>query len=96
MSSPSTLFSEKPALHRKILVATNDATPCVMTPHEKARLDLATNFSIEANDLGFSPFLGAPKPCEGGAQRGGLGKAHQLFGAELPLLLEEPNLAPVA
>ena len=37
----------------------------------------ATSLSIEPDDFGFSPFLVAPKLCEGGALRGGLGKAHQ-------------------
>ena len=51
----------------------------------------ATSLSIEPDDFGFSPFLVAPKPREGGAQRGGLGKAHQLFGEQLPKLLNELN-----
>lgn len=42
-------------------------------------------------DLELSPFLVAPKLVEGGNQRGGLGKAHQLFGEQLPILLEELN-----
>jgi type I restriction enzyme R subunit len=42
---------------------------------------IATSLSIEPEDLELSPFN----------QRGGLGKAHQLFGAELPKLLEELN-----
>jgi type I restriction enzyme R subunit len=37
--------------------------------------------SIEPDDLDLSPFN----------QRGGLGKAYQLFGEELPELLEELN-----
>jgi len=36
---------------------------------------------IEPEDLELSPFN----------QRGGLGKAHQLFGEELPRLLDELN-----
>jgi hypothetical protein len=36
-------------------------------------------------------FLVAPKLGEGGNQRGGLGKAHQLFGEQLPKLLDELN-----
>jgi len=42
---------------------------------------IATAISIEPEDLELSPFN----------QRGGLGKAHQLFGAELPSLLDELN-----
>jgi len=37
------------------------------------------------------PFPVAPKPGEGGNQRGGLGKAHQLFGDGLNKLLEDLN-----
>jgi len=42
---------------------------------------IATSLSIDADDFGYSPF----------AQRGGLGKAHQLFGEQLPKLLGELN-----
>ena len=41
----------------------------------------ATSLSIEPEDLDLSPFN----------QRGGLGKAHQLFGEQLDKLLEELN-----
>jgi type I restriction enzyme R subunit len=42
---------------------------------------IATSLSIEADDFGYAPF----------SQRGGLGKAHQLFGNELNKLLDELN-----
>ena len=42
---------------------------------------IATAISIEAEDLDLTPFN----------QRGGLGKAHQLFGEQLPKLLDELN-----
>jgi type I restriction enzyme R subunit len=42
---------------------------------------IATSLSIEPDDFGYAPF----------AQRGGLGKAHQLFGEELSKLLDELN-----
>jgi len=42
---------------------------------------IATSLSIEAEDLELSPFN----------QQGGLGKAHQLFGEQLPKLLDELN-----
>jgi type I restriction enzyme R subunit len=42
---------------------------------------IATSLSIEPEDLELAPFN----------QRGGLGKAHQLFGDTLPALLEELN-----
>jgi len=38
---------------------------------------LTSNLGIEADDFGYAPFN----------QRGGLGKVHQLFGAELHTLL---------
>lgn len=45
------------------------------------REHIATAISIEPEDLELSPFN----------QRGGLGKAHQLFGEQLPYLLDELN-----
>jgi type I restriction enzyme R subunit len=58
----------------------------VFTPEQLAWLGLirdhiATSLSIEPDDLELSPFN----------QRGGLGKAHQLFGEQLPKLLDELN-----
>ncbi|MBI2927889.1 MAG: hypothetical protein HYY24_19540 [Verrucomicrobia bacterium] len=57
----------------------------------KWRDHIATAISIEPEDLELSPFLVAPKRGGGGNQRGGLGKAHQLFGDQLPKLLDELN-----
>ena len=42
---------------------------------------IVTSLSIEPEDFHHVPF----------SQRGGLGKAHQLFGEQLPKLLEELN-----
>ena len=42
---------------------------------------IAVSLTIESDDFDYAPF----------SQRGGLGKAHQLFGAQLPGLLEELN-----
>ena len=61
------------------------------TPEQLAWLNLirdhiATSLSIEPEDLDLSPFN----------QRGGLGKAHQLFGEQLPELLDELNEALAA
>jgi len=58
----------------------------VFTPEQLAWLNLirdhiATSLSIEPEDLELSPFK----------TRGGLGKAHQLFGEQLPKLLDELN-----
>ncbi|MDA1274468.1 MAG: DEAD/DEAH box helicase family protein [Verrucomicrobia bacterium] len=58
----------------------------VFTPEQLSWLNLirdhiATAISIEPEDLELSPFN----------QRGGLGKAHQLFGDKLPGLLDEMN-----
>ena len=47
---------------------------------------ITTSLSIEPEDLELSPFN----------QRGGLGKAHQLFGEQLPKLLDELNEALAA
>lgn len=56
------------------------------TPDQLAWLNLirdhiATSRSIEPDDFDYAPF----------SQRGGLGKAHQLFGDALPTLLDELN-----
>lgn len=58
----------------------------VFTPEQLAWLNLmrdqiATSLSIEPDDLDLSPFN----------QRGGLGKAHQIFGEQLTQLLDELN-----
>ncbi len=48
---------------------------------EKMAEHIASNLAIEAGDFGYAPFN----------QRGGLGKVHQLFGAELPIVIEALN-----
>jgi type I restriction enzyme R subunit len=70
-------------------IKTRDGT--AFTPEQLAWLNLirnhiATSLSIEPEDLDLSPFN----------QRGGLGKAHQLFGEGLPNLLDELNEALAA
>ena len=67
------------------------AAGSVFTAEQLAWLSLirdhvATSLSIEPDDFEYAPF----------SQRGGLGKAHQLFGAHLPALLEELNTALAA
>ena len=46
----------------------------------------AANLGIEADDFGYAPF----------DQRGGLGRVHQLFGTELPKVIDELNRELVA
>ncbi|MBK7333873.1 MAG: hypothetical protein IPI87_16710 [Betaproteobacteria bacterium] len=48
---------------------------------EKMAEHIASNLGIEPSDFELSPF----------DQRGGLGKVHQLFGAELPKVVDELN-----
>ena len=48
---------------------------------EKMAEHIASNLGIEADDFGYAPF----------DQRGGLGRVHQLFGAELPKVIDELN-----
>ncbi len=50
---------------------------------EAIKRRIASNVSIESGDLDLAPFI----------QRGGIGRAHALFGGGLPALLEELNLA---
>ncbi len=56
-------------------------TPDQLTWLNLIRDHIATSLSIDREDLELSPFN----------QLGGLGKAHQLFGEQLPKLLDELN-----
>ena len=72
-------------------LAQKTASGTAFTADQRAWLELmrdhiATSLSLETDDFGYSPF----------AQRGGLGKAHQLFGEQLPKLLNELNEALAA
>ena len=53
---------------------------------EKMAEHIASNLGIEAEDFGYAPF----------DQRGGLGRVHQLFGPELPRVIDELNRELVA
>lgn len=53
---------------------------------EKMAEHIASNLGIDAEDFGYAPF----------DQRGGLGRVHQLFGAELPEVVEALNRELVA
>jgi type I restriction enzyme R subunit len=61
-------------------------TPEQMLWLEAIRDHIATSLSIETEDFDYAPFR----------QRGGLGKVHQLFGEQLPRLLDELNEALAA
>ena len=47
---------------------------------------IATSLSMEQEDFDFTPFV----------EKGGLGKAHQLFGNDLKVILEELNMTLAA
>jgi type I restriction enzyme R subunit len=75
-----------PPLHPDQEQRRDASATVVFTQEQLAWLELirdhiATAISIEPNDFNYAPF----------SQRGGLGKAHQLFGDELPKLLDELN-----
>ena len=53
---------------------------------EKMAEHIASNLGLETEDFGFAPF----------DQRGGLGRVHQLFGAELPKVIDQLNRELVA
>ena len=59
----------------------NTFTPEQLHWLEMIRDHIAANLGIVSDDFEYSPF----------AQEGGIGKVHQLFGAELPKVLEAMN-----
>jgi len=84
-------FAESVAARFDAWLAAKATAGTTFTDEQVAWLSLirdhiATSLSIEADDLDLSPFN----------QRGGLGKAHQLFGERLPALLNELNEALAA
>ncbi|MDR1009902.1 MAG: hypothetical protein LBM04_02010 [Opitutaceae bacterium] len=67
------------------------AAGTTFSPDQLAWLNLmrdhiATSVTVEPDDFACAPF----------SQRGGPGRAHQLFGAQLPALLDELNTALAA
>jgi len=77
---------DKAKAHAQQSTINNQPAGPVYTPEQLSWLNLirdhiATAISIEREDLELSPFN----------QLGGLGKAHQLFGEKLPVLLDELN-----
>ncbi len=75
----STAASTPGSPSRRLSVAT--FTPSSAPGSELIRDHVATSLAIEPDDFELSPF----------AQQGGLGRAAQLFGSELPKLLNELN-----
>jgi hypothetical protein len=49
--------------------------------------------TTETDDFDYAPLPVRHSFSGGGSQRGGLGKAHQLFGEQLPKLLACPAIA---
>ena len=84
-------FADSVAERVKQWLAAKTKAGAAFTPEQLAWFDLirdhiATSLSIETDDFDYTPF----------SQRGGLGKAHQLFGVQLPRLLDELNEALAA
>ncbi len=84
-------FADSVSERFNVWLGTKAKAGAAFTSEQLAWLDLirdhiATTLSIESEDLDLSPFN----------QRGGLGKAHQLFGEKLPGLLDELNEALAA
>jgi type I restriction enzyme, R subunit len=88
--SVTTRFNEwlmdKAQAHAQQSTINNQPAGPVFTPEQLSWLNLirdhiATSLSIEPDDFDYAPF----------SQRGGLGKAHQLFGDKLLPLLDELN-----
>jgi len=85
-SSKASREKPAPTTSSDELISTEAPGSKAFTADQRAWLELirdhiATTCSIEADDFDYAPF----------SQRGGLGKAHQLFGEQLPNLLEELN-----
>jgi type I restriction enzyme R subunit len=79
-------FPERVAANFKAWLGQQEATGRSFTPEqykwlEMIRDHIAANLGIDSEDFEYAPF----------AQEGGIGKVHQLFGAELPKVLDELN-----
>ena len=67
-------------------IGEQQAAGVTFTPAQRQWLDaikdhIASSLSIDAEDFEYAPFI----------QLGGLGKAHELFGDRLPVILDELN-----
>jgi len=84
-------YPERVAANFKAWMAQQQAAGKAFTDEQRWWLEkmaehIASNLGIEAEDFGYAPF----------DQRGGLGRVHQLFGAELPKVIDELNRELVA
>jgi type I restriction enzyme R subunit len=84
-------YPERVAANFKAWMAQQQAVGRAFTDEQRWWLEqmaehIASNLGIEAEDFGYAPF----------DQRGGLGRVHQLFGAELPRVIDELNRELVA
>jgi type I restriction enzyme R subunit len=79
-------FPERVAANFKAWLGQQEAAGRSFTPEQRKWLEMirdhiAANLGIDVDDFEYAPF----------AQEGGIGKVHQLFGAELPKVLDELN-----
>jgi type I restriction enzyme R subunit len=79
-------YPERVAANFKAWMSQHQAAGKTFTPEQRWWLQkmaehIASNLGLERDDFELSPFN----------QRGGLGKVHQLFGAELPKVIEAMN-----
>jgi len=79
-------YPERVAANFKAWLAQQQAAGKAFTDEQRWWLEkmaehIASNLGIDADDFGYAPF----------DQRGGLGRVHQLFGAELPKVIDELN-----
>ncbi len=84
-------YPERVAANFKAWLAQQAAAGKAFTPEQQHWLEMirdhiAASLGIEIDDFDLPPF----------SQQGGLGRVHQLFGAELPKVIEELNRELVA
>jgi type I restriction enzyme R subunit len=84
-------YPERVAANYKAWLAQQVSAGKAFTPEQLRWLEMirdhvAANLGVTVEDFDFAPF----------SQQGGLGKVHQLFGAELPRVIEEMNRELVA